>query len=48
MPQRETGEGLSTFRGGRGGKKGKSDASKSDRLTFAFQRDWLWREEIDS
>ncbi len=26
----------------------KSDASESDRLTFAFQCDWLWREEIGS
>lgn len=60
MPQREreTGEGLSLFHSvsltlylQRWTKKEnilKSDASKSDRLTFAFQRGWLWREEIGS
>lgn len=26
----------------------KSDALKSGRLTFAFQRGWLWRDEIGS
>lgn len=39
---------LSLPSGGQRGKHLKSDASKSDRLTFAFQRGWLWREEIGS
>lgn len=38
-----------TFRDGwKRGSILKSDASKSDRLTFAFQPGWLWRDKIGS
>lgn len=55
--ERETGEGLSfplclplslPSEMDEGGSILKSDASESDRLTFAFQCDCLWRVEIGS